>query len=214
MTQRIEGIQSRMAELDTALRPSIPLVQGPSGVGFERSLAAAQAGQSVGGTLSPTVTGRDGSTSVTQAQFASVDRPVGIGSTPAKGALSDQELHDVLANAGFSGDALRTAWALARRESGGRPDAVSKPNSNGTIDHGLFQINDVHRGSWIDFSRLSDPQYAAQVAYRMSDGGKDFSAWGLGSSGWAGHLQRTAPATYAELQQRFASWYAKYPFAD
>ena len=148
--------------------------------------------------------------------WQAASRPAALAGPPPElrpsGALSNRDLRDVLAAAGFQGESLRVAWALARRESGGRPDAVSKPNANGTIDHGLFQVNDVHRGSWIDFDRLPDPRYSAAVAFRMSDGGKNFSAWGLGDTGWAGHLQRTAPQRYEQLQASFSRQYQEYPF--
>lgn len=36
------------------------------------------------------------------------------------------------------------AIAIALAESGGNPEAVGGPNSNGTRDWGLWQINDVH----------------------------------------------------------------------
>jgi len=132
--------------------------------------------------------------------------------TPGK-AMSPRDLNGLLVQAGFTGESLRTAWAVAMRESSGKPDVLSKVNSNGTRDHGLFQFNDVHSKS-IDLARAkSDPLYAATEAFRMSKGGKDFSAWGLGDSGWAGHLQRTAPTTYASLQASWQKWYDKFPTA-
>jgi hypothetical protein len=36
------------------------------------------------------------------------------------------------------------AIAIALAESSGNPEAVGKPNSNGTRDWGLWQINDIH----------------------------------------------------------------------
>jgi hypothetical protein len=127
--------------------------------------------------------------------------------------MSPRDLNGLLVQAGFTGESLRTAWAVAMRESSGKPDVLSKVNSNGTRDHGLFQFNDVHSKS-IDLARAkSDPLYAATEAFRMSKGGKDFSAWGLGDSGWAGHLQRTAPTTYASLQASWQKWYDKFPTA-
>ncbi len=138
--------------------------------------------------------------------------PVAATTAPGK-ALSATALDATLRRAGFSGDGLRTAWAVAMRESGAVPDIVSKPNGNGTLDHGLFQINDVHRGSWIDFDRLGQADYNASVAYRMSKGGTDFSAWGLGRTGWAGQLAAKSPATYQNLQEAFQRQYQAYPNA-
>lgn len=202
VSSRINAIESRIASIAVMGRPTAPTApyaSGPAASTFAAELSRAQDTGALSASTRMKPTG---------ATFAAVDRPA----LPTTGALSDVQLRDVLAEAGFEGEALRTAWALARRESGGRPDAESPSNTNGTRDHGLFQINDVHRGSWIDFDRLSDPLYNAQVAYRMSDGGKDFSAWALGSTGWAGHLQETAPDTYQMLHGRFMEQYQKYPF--
>jgi hypothetical protein len=96
------------------------------------------------------------------------------------------------------------------RESGGYPAIVGPPNSNGTRDHGLFQINDVHR-SYVDFTRIYDALYNAQVAYSFTRGGVDFSAWGLGTTGWAGQLKAQYPAYWAMLRDRMLEWRAKYP---
>ena len=126
-------------------------------------------------------------------------------------SLTPRQLDQVLRKAGFTGDSLRVAWALAMRESGGHPQATGH-NKNGTTDWGLFQINDVHRSSgWIDFSKLYDPTYNASVAYRMSSHGQDFSAWGVGTSGWAGHLARSLPQTYQSLNATFRKYYDAYP---
>ena len=51
------------------------------------------------------------------------------------------ELDQLLRNAGFTGDGLRTAWSVAMRESHGDSDIVNKTNANGSWDYGLFQIN-------------------------------------------------------------------------
>lgn len=52
--------------------------------------------------------------------------------------------------------------AIARVESGMRPDAVNKSNTNGSIDFGLMQINSqwADRISW---DRLGDPCYNVTV---------------------------------------------------
>lgn len=124
--------------------------------------------------------------------------------------LSPIELKNVLYKAGFREPAIRTAWAVAMRESGGYPAIVGSLNSNGTRDHGLFQINDVHR-SYVDFTHIYEALYNAQVAYSFTQGGVDFSAWGLGENGWAGELKRKYPKTWAMLRDRMLEWRAKYP---
>ena len=97
------------------------------------------------------------------------------------------------------------------RESSGQPGLTGPVNGNGTRDYGLFQFNDVHRGGWIDFSRVFDPEYAAEAAFRMSKGGTDFSAWALGDSGWAGQLQERNPEVYQKLYSMWKEFYDQYP---
>ncbi|MFA7323848.1 MAG: hypothetical protein WC005_05780 [Candidatus Nanopelagicales bacterium] len=210
VTARISAVQARMGDIQNLATPQGSAVSGINTAAFEDALAIAQAGTSPD-TLDPMQ-----SPLLATAAFAPAPRPAALSAAApdatSSGALSDTQLRDVLAEAGFQGDALRTAWALARRESGGRPGAESAPNSNGTQDHGLFQINDIHRGSWIDFTRLADPLYNAQVAFRMSDGGRNFSSWALGDSGWAGHLQQSNPQAYAQMNARFQQYYQSYPF--
>ncbi|MFA7267657.1 MAG: peptidoglycan-binding protein, partial [Candidatus Nanopelagicales bacterium] len=84
------------------------------------------------------------------------------------GALTGVQLKSVLVAAGFREPAIRTAWGIAMRESRAYPRVVSPKNSNGTRDHGLFQINDVHRAH-TDFTNIYDPVYNASVAFRLSD---------------------------------------------
>ncbi|NQU36509.1 MAG: hypothetical protein HQ526_02795 [Actinobacteria bacterium] len=134
-------------------------------------------------------------------------------STPApstSGALSPNQLKSVLQRAGFREPSIRTAYGIAMRESRGYPGIASKPNSNGTQDHGLFQINDVHR-SYIDFTNIYDALYNAQVAYNMSSGGTNFSAWGIGTQGWAGTLKKQSPSYWQMLQDEMERFKAQYP---
>lgn len=126
------------------------------------------------------------------------------------GALSRNQLKSVLKQAGFREPSIRTAYGIAMRESRGYPGIASKPNSNGTQDHGLFQINDVHR-SYIDFTNIYNALYNTQVAYNMSSGGTNFSAWGLGTQGWAGTLKRQSPVYWQMLQDEMERFKAQYP---
>ncbi len=134
-----------------------------------------------------------------------------VTSTPGQsGALSPQQLKSVLKQAGFSEPSIRTAYGIAMRESRGYPGIASKPNSNGTQDHGLFQINDVHR-SYIDFTNIYDAVYNARVAYNMSSAGTNFSAWGIGTQGWAGTLKKQSPSYWNMLQSEMERFKAQYP---
>jgi cell wall-associated NlpC family hydrolase len=129
------------------------------------------------------------------------------------GQLSPRELVSVLEKAGFRGEGLHTAWAVAMRESHGRPGALGAVNSNGTRDHGLFQLNDIHLGRSIDPAQVYDAATNAAAAFRMSKGGTNWSAWGIGHTGWAGHLEQSKPAAYAQINARFQEWYSRFPGA-
>jgi hypothetical protein len=95
-------------------------------------------------------------------------------------------LVSVLKQAGFSGPSLRIAYAVARAESGGRPDAFNGNAKSGDESYGLFQINmrgrlgPARRGQYglSSNSDLFDPLTSARIAYDMSGGGKDWSDWG------------------------------------
>lgn len=102
------------------------------------------------------------------------------------------DLISTLKQAGFTGNALRTAYAIAMRESGGRPDAYNPNRSTGDDSFGLFQINmlgnlgPARRKQYglKSNEQLLDPATNAKVAYRMSKGGTDFGAWGLGPNAY------------------------------
>lgn len=144
---------------------------------------------------------------VTSSGSASLSVGGGLPSGNNGSALSPNQLKSVLAAAGFAEPHIRTAWGIAMRESRAYPRAVSPLNSNGTRDHGLFQINDVHKP---DLNLIYDPLYNAQVAFRLS-GGKDFSHWGIGDKGWAGTLKRTQPAYWQMLQDEMVRFRNQYP---
>ncbi|MBP7971501.1 MAG: hypothetical protein WBB44_08020 [Candidatus Nanopelagicales bacterium] len=124
--------------------------------------------------------------------------------------LSPTQLKSVLSRAGFREPSIRIAWAIVMRESRAFPAIVGPKNSDGTRDYGLFQINDVHR-SHADFSRILDPVYNAQVGYGLTNGGRDFSHWGIGTQGWAGTLKKQSPKYWQSLQDEMNRWRAQYP---
>lgn len=55
--------------------------------------------------------------------------------------LTPQQIAGWAQSAGFSGPNLVTAVAVAMAESGGKTDAVSPVNSDGSRDYGVWQIN-------------------------------------------------------------------------
>ncbi|MFN8169633.1 MAG: NlpC/P60 family protein [Candidatus Nanopelagicales bacterium] len=187
---------TRIGPVDTAHLVRIRRVL-PSGDGIHRSPSQVRAVSSVaaGAAIAP-------------AASVSPSAPLALDS---KGRLGAHQLVDVLRRAGFTGEGLRTAWALAMRESGGRPGALSKVNGDGTRDHGLFQLNSIHVGRVIPADKVFDAEANARAAYKLSHHGSNFSAWGIGHTGWAGHLERTQPATYAAYNKRFQELLATYP---
>lgn len=99
--------------------------------------------------------------------------------------LTDQELKDLLWSVGFEGATLKTAWAIAKTESNGRPLAFNGNSKTGDKSYGIFQINmlgylGVDRLEKFDLesnTELFDPVTNAEIAYYMTGGGKDWSSW-------------------------------------
>ena len=99
--------------------------------------------------------------------------------------LSDKALKQLLATVGFEGKALKTAWAIAKRESNGRPLAYNGNRKTGDSSYGIFQINmlgnlGVARKEKFNLRSnvlLFDPVINAEITYHMTNGGKNWSAW-------------------------------------
>ena len=118
--------------------------------------------------------------------------PPSFASSVPGAVKTNDPLVSTLQKAGFKGEALKTAWAIAKRESGGRAEAYNPDRSTGDDSYGLFQINMLgnlgpsRRKSYGLKSNqdLLDPATNARVAYAMSKGGKDFGAWGIGPNAY------------------------------
>lgn len=99
--------------------------------------------------------------------------------------LSDLDLKELLVTVGFEGKALRTAWAIAKRESSGRPMAYNGNRKTGDSSYGIFQINmlgnlGVARKEKFNLKSnvlLFDPVINAEITYYMTNGGTDWSSW-------------------------------------
>lgn len=112
--------------------------------------------------------------------------------------LTAKELVQLLAAVGFEGKALKTAWAVAMRESRGHPTSHNTNAKTGDNSYGLFQINMI--GSLgvdrlakfqdkIGITKMSDlfnPVANAKAAYYMTEGGTDWGSWGLGPNAYDG----------------------------
>lgn len=99
--------------------------------------------------------------------------------------LTDLELKQLLKAVGFSGKHLVEAWAVAKKETKGNPLAYNGNRKTGDSSFGLFQINmlrdlgpDRRAMFGLNFNAdLLNPVLNAQVAYYMSNGGKNWSSW-------------------------------------
>jgi len=100
-------------------------------------------------------------------------------------SLDKVELKELLQAVGFEGKALRTAWAVAMKESNGRPKAHNDDIGTGDDSYGIFQINMLgdlgidrrEKFNLLNNKELFDPVRNAQIAFHMTNGGKDWSSW-------------------------------------
>jgi hypothetical protein len=115
--------------------------------------------------------------------------------------LSDGQLVELLKAVGFEGKALRSACAVAKAESNGRPLAFNGNSKTGDNSYGVFQINmigelgpDRREKFELDSNaELLNPVTNAQITLHMTKGGTDWSSWtSLNGS-------------------RYQEWYNKYP---
>lgn len=116
--------------------------------------------------------------------------------------LAAEDLKDLLWAVGFEGTALKTAWAVARVESNGRPLALNDNKSTGDKSYGIFQINmlgelgvdRLEKFNLVSNKELFDPVTNAEITYYMTKGGKDWSSW-PNSIGKAKTLIKEFPAS-------------------
>ena len=144
------------------------------------------------GTNAAAATTTGGATATGSETLAGALQALGIAST----GLSSGAMVALLANkAGFTGDNLTAAVAIAGRESSFNPIAhrsdVDKAKMLG--DRGLWQIN---AGAWNKLlisegyikdpldRAIFDPWVNAQIAKMIYDRSGNFSAWTMGPNGW------------------------------
>jgi hypothetical protein len=98
-------------------------------------------------------------------------------------------LESILRQAGFTGQGLQTAMAVAMAESGGNARAYNPKGRD--LSYGLFQINMLggmgperrKKYGLASNEALFDPVTNARVAYAMSNGGKNWKPWTTYTSG-------------------------------
>lgn len=98
-------------------------------------------------------------------------------------ALSPEQIGQLMISVGFPRNVVPTGIAIALAESGGDATIVGGPNSNGTYDYGLFQINSVHSSllSQYDWRNPRDNTIMAYEIWR--DAGKSWHPWATYDSG-------------------------------
>jgi hypothetical protein len=123
--------------------------------------------------------------------------------------FTDEELAKMLSTVGFEGRALKVAWAVVKKESNGRPLAFNGNVKTGDNSYGIFQINmigglGVARRDKYELNsnkELFDPVVNAQIAYRMTNEGSNWSSWGVGKFPYNGNTE----------QSNFNLWIKKFP---
>lgn len=130
--------------------------------------------------------------------------------TDSSGALSADQVANILYQAGFRGEDLVQMLAIAKRESGYKPGAHRtnrddlKNTEKATGDFGLFQINysnfpNIQRALGLkSIHDLKDPMVNARAAFMLWNGGAGASNWGASSEGWSrdgDHLYKTDVTT-------------------
>jgi hypothetical protein len=125
--------------------------------------------------------------------------------------LTDIELVWLLEAVGFEGQELKEAWAIAKKESNGRPLAFNGNTLTGDNSYGIFQINMINtlgddRREKFDLAHNADlfnPVVNAQIAFHMSQGGDVWRAWHIGKDAYTS----TSGSHYAKFKQ----WLSKFP---
>jgi hypothetical protein len=100
--------------------------------------------------------------------------------------LSPPQIAAYAKQAGFTGSQVAIMTAIALAESSGRTDATNH-NSNGSVDHGLWQINDVN-SSILRSGNWANPADNARMAFQIYQQ-QGYRAWSVFKSGsYAKHL--------------------------
>lgn len=149
------------------------------------------------------VPGKQSSSSVAQALRAVDPLEQYRGATK----LTAIQLKELLHAAGFKGRALRIAWAVAMKESHGRPLAHNLNSKTGDNSYGVFQVNmlgamGANRREWLGLdnnAQLLDPVTNVKAVYRMTHGGTDWGSWGLGPNAYKGSASNYVVAQWLPL---------------
>lgn len=108
------------------------------------------------------------------------------------------EIAAIAQQAGFTGQGLEMAVAIAEAESGGYSDAINI-NKGGSEDRGLWQINNYFHSEISDAAAFN-PQEAAAAAYKISGGGASWTQWSTYENGRYKQF-------LSEAEQAVTPWY-------
>ena len=119
-------------------------------------------------------------------------------------SLTDTQLVELLKSVGFKGENIRTAWAVAKAESNGRPFAFNGNADTGDSSYGIFQINMIgnlgpdRRDKFnLDLNaELFSPVTNAEIVFHMTKGGKDWSSWSSYKKGAHAKWLKKFPKTH------------------
>lgn len=107
----------------------------------------------------------------------------GLTSVTGIGALSNSDVATYAANAGFEGDDLNTAVAVAFAESSGNPNAVGDLAITPGGSVGLWQVNLKFHPEYTS-DALKDPQMNANAAFAIYQAANNsFTPWSTFKSG-------------------------------
>lgn len=88
--------------------------------------------------------------------------------------LTPEQIYSLTNTYGFADPVMATAIVLG--ESGGDYKVISRKNSDGSVDRGLWQINNLAHPSVSDSDALSIDK-STRYALELSKGGTDWSHW-------------------------------------
>lgn len=144
--------------------------------------------------LSERQSGRQRSSATAPASSTAARAVVGAG-----GGTGAQVAAQTAYDAGFRGNALVVAVAIAGAESGWRADASNSTGNEpaGSVDRGMWQLNS-HWHSEVSDECAYAPRCAAKAVYRISAAGLDWSQWVTYTSGaYSSHLPAAQAAVHA-----------------
>ena len=121
--------------------------------------------------------------------------------------LTQDELVELLRAVGFKGQSLKIAWAVAMRESNGRPIAHNDNVRTGDNSYGIFQVNmigslGVDRREKFNLAADTDlfvPVTNAKITFHMTKGGTDWGSWGLGPNAYDGSAEEPSITKWLPL---------------